>query len=288
MKTVDDGKAADWLLSIPLHQWARHAFNEDAKTDDITNNMTESFNAWIGKVRGLPIVKILDAIRQKSMVRLHKRFAKSCTWEGELTPMAKQKLNQIIKESRKCSLLPGNNDEFEVKDGIPKYAVKLREKKCSCQHWPILGMPCKHAALCIGYKRGKIQDYCHDFYYVKTYQAAYGGVLHPLPEIDLTTAASNTYILPLKLKRNPGRPRKERIRQVDKEVPSGERKRPLTVRCKTCKHLGHNKRSCQHAPVAARVRIFSVLFPLFIIYEFSDQFIALWQSRVHQLGAAEG
>ena len=70
MRTINDGKAPDWLLSILLHQWARHAFNDDAKSDDITNNMTESFNAWLGKVRGLPIFRILDAIRQKSMVRV--------------------------------------------------------------------------------------------------------------------------------------------------------------------------------------------------------------------------
>ena len=74
------------------------------------------------------------------MVRLHKRYAKACTWEGDITPMAKQKLKQIIKDSRRCSLLPGNNDEFEVQDGKPRYAVKLREKSCSCQFWPVAGM----------------------------------------------------------------------------------------------------------------------------------------------------
>ena len=141
MKTVDDGKPTDWLLAIPLQQWARHAFNDDAKCDDITNNMTESFNSWVGKLKGMPIIRIVDCIRQKCMVRLHKRFAKSCTWEGNLTPMAKQKLRQLIKESRNCSLFPGNNDEFEVQDGKPRYAVKLRDKIYSCQFWPVAGMP---------------------------------------------------------------------------------------------------------------------------------------------------
>ena len=121
-------------------------------------------------------------------------------------------------------MLPGNNDEFEVQDGKPRYVVKLREKKCSCQGWPVAGLPCKHASLCIGYKRGNIEEYCSEFFNVKTYQAAYNGVIHPLPETDLTTADPKTYILPLKLKRNPGRPRKERIREADEAGPSTERK----------------------------------------------------------------
>ena len=90
------------------------------------------------------------------MVRLHKRYAKACTWEGELTPMAARKIHDIANASRKCSVMPGNNDEFEVHDGKPKYAVKLREKTCSCRLWAITGMPCKYAALCIGYNRGRL------------------------------------------------------------------------------------------------------------------------------------
>ena len=50
IKQVGEGKPAEWLLAIPLAQWARHAFTEDAWTDDITNNMTESFNSWVGKL----------------------------------------------------------------------------------------------------------------------------------------------------------------------------------------------------------------------------------------------
>ena len=104
-----------------------------------------------------------------------------------MTPIANKRLNDIVKESRKCSLFPRNNNEFEVNNGRATYAVKLREKKCSCRYWPISGMPYKHAALCIGYKRGIIEDFFHEFYHVKTYQKIYSGVIHPLPKYDYTT-----------------------------------------------------------------------------------------------------
>ena len=67
--------------------------------------------------------------------------------------------------------------------------------------WVVAGMPCKHATLCISYKIRKLEDYYNEFFHVKTYQAAYKGVIHPLLE-------AKTFILPLKLKRNPGRPKK--------------------------------------------------------------------------------
>ena len=55
--------------------------------------------------------------------------------------MAINKLKKITKESRKCSLLPGNNVEFEVQDRKPRYDMKLRDNICSCQFWLVAGMP---------------------------------------------------------------------------------------------------------------------------------------------------
>jgi hypothetical protein len=69
-------------------------------------------------------------------------------------------------ESRVCRLLPGKNDEFEVKNGKVRFAMSLRDKACSCKWWDISGMPCKHAAICIGYKRVNIEDYVHKYYTV--------------------------------------------------------------------------------------------------------------------------
>ena len=83
-------------------------------------------------------MRMLDYIRQKCMVRLYKRYAKACTWEGELTLMATKKLHEIVKESRKFSILPRNNDEFEVMDGRLIYAVSLERKNAAVSYGQLL------------------------------------------------------------------------------------------------------------------------------------------------------
>ncbi|KAG5060149.1 hypothetical protein JHK87_001178 [Glycine soja] len=42
--------AADWLLSDvqPKCMWARHTYDSPCKSDHVTNNACEVFNAWIG------------------------------------------------------------------------------------------------------------------------------------------------------------------------------------------------------------------------------------------------
>ncbi|XP_050233596.1 uncharacterized protein LOC126682088 [Mercurialis annua] len=69
IQKIDNGKASKWLLKIKLKHWCKHAFTKDAKSDLISNNMSESFNAWIGKLRGMPITTLLDCFREKCMVR---------------------------------------------------------------------------------------------------------------------------------------------------------------------------------------------------------------------------
>ena len=70
--------AYNWLMEKPLHLWTRHVFDVDVKSDHVTNNMTESFNQWIGTVRGKPILTLLENIRIKLMKRFHDRYVKSC------------------------------------------------------------------------------------------------------------------------------------------------------------------------------------------------------------------
>ena len=68
-----------YLANIPKCNWARHAFSVEIKCDHVTNNFTESFNAWVGELRGKNILALADGLRQKFMKKLHKRYQKGCT-----------------------------------------------------------------------------------------------------------------------------------------------------------------------------------------------------------------
>ena len=64
MKKKKEGKVFNYLLEILLANWTRHAFSPDAKSEYISNNMTESFNSWLLKIRMLPIVQMFDSFRK--------------------------------------------------------------------------------------------------------------------------------------------------------------------------------------------------------------------------------
>ena len=62
----------------------------------------------------MPICNLVDAIRQKCMVRMHRRYAKASTWKGRVTQKVRTTINNLIKESRYCKYVPSINKEFEV------------------------------------------------------------------------------------------------------------------------------------------------------------------------------
>ncbi|KAK4391754.1 hypothetical protein Sango_1953200 [Sesamum angolense] len=55
--------AYDWLLKIPAEMWSRHAFDERLKNDHVTNNISESFNHWVGDLRSKPVLTLVDGLR---------------------------------------------------------------------------------------------------------------------------------------------------------------------------------------------------------------------------------
>ncbi|CAL5407451.1 unnamed protein product [Camellia sinensis] len=86
-------------------------------------------------------------------------------------------------------------------------------------------------------------------YYKHIYFKAYGEIIHPMHDESLWGLVLGVELKPPPLKRMPGRPRKSRRREVDKAAPS---KRSCTVKCIICKGIGHNKRTCQRAPIRGR------------------------------------
>lgn len=48
-------------------------FSNDVKCDYVNNNLSESFNSWVKKIKGLPPVDLLDALRRMIMDLWDKR-----------------------------------------------------------------------------------------------------------------------------------------------------------------------------------------------------------------------
>jgi hypothetical protein len=58
-----------WLEKMPTNTWVRAYFAEFPKTDLLLNNSCEVFNSYILEAREMPILSMLEKIKQQLMTR---------------------------------------------------------------------------------------------------------------------------------------------------------------------------------------------------------------------------
>ncbi|XP_071726878.1 uncharacterized protein [Rutidosis leptorrhynchoides] len=222
--------------------WSRSKFGTISKCDYITNNISEVFNSWIGDLRSQPVLDLLDAIREKFMVRFYKKRKLVEKWNGTLVPMAKSYINSISKNLGEYEVLRSSDNGAQVKFKGKQWEVLLNERTCSYRVWQVKGLPCKHAAAFIGSIRDNKWDKHVDRYFtIEKFKEAYALEISPMPAKDeWVPKPTQDKIYPPIIKRPPGQPKKKRI------VPSNEPKR--RQRCARCGQYGHHDKTCKNSP----------------------------------------
>ena len=66
-------KAMKWIEENHKHLWARCYFSTASKCDYVTNNIAEAFNNWIKHEKELPVIELMDTIRQKIMEKFYQQ-----------------------------------------------------------------------------------------------------------------------------------------------------------------------------------------------------------------------
>lgn len=186
-KAMDEMKkqceqAWQWLSKIPVHTWARWAFDSNCKTDLVNNNLSEVFNRYILDERNKPIVTMLVGIYDKQMVRFDDKRDGGRKSRWEITPHYAEKLEMMKKYARHC--IPQRADEglWQVASGDHTYELNLDSRTCPCRKWDLTGFPCNHAISAI-YKAGKYpEDYVSDFYKKPYYLKSYRPVFYLMPQ----------------------------------------------------------------------------------------------------------
>ncbi|XP_044508956.1 uncharacterized protein LOC123227891 [Mangifera indica] len=249
MKAVDE-TAYKWVIDNEPDQWSRFGFDTEAKSDHITNNMSETFNSWLGEGRELPILSLLELYRRRIMKRLYSRLKAGTEWVTPLPPLVVKKLNKSIETARNVSISYAGLQEFEVIDmnGIPSktYTLNLDKRICDCGMWQLSGIPCQHAICSILHMNfPTIDKFVDDRLQISAYMRTYAEIIHPIPDKRTWPEECEDKLQPPVRHGKAGRPRKAR-----RKDPTEERKRkPMsTLRCSHCHELGHNKRSCQYNP----------------------------------------
>nr|CAD1818535.1 unnamed protein product [Ananas comosus var. bracteatus] len=186
--------------------------------DYLTNNISESFNAWISNDRHRPLIDMLDTIRQKIMVKMEDRRNRARKWDHEIVPTVLKYVNNISKGLGQYEVLWSDEFSAEVIGPQSRFEVRLHETQCSCRLWQVK---------------------------VAKYKEAYASSIAPLPSCDQWVKIDIGHrVLPPILNRPAGRPRNKRIRGSDEMTI---RKRH---RCKRCNKLGHRAKTCKN-PVDA-------------------------------------
>ncbi|KAH9649506.1 SWIM-type domain-containing protein [Citrus sinensis] len=193
--------------------------------------------------RGMPIVRMLEEIRRKIMILIHKRYEQANTWQDELPPLVRRKVIEARVESRTLSVIFDHDKTFEVMEDISKRCVvDLGTKYCDCGEWDVSGLPCKHAMCCIDAMRYNVNDYIHHLLKKTAFKKTYSHQLHPVPDESRWPLLLHDNLLPPLVIRADGRP------QTKRKMEAGENKafkRSSSLRCSKCDQWGHNVRSCK-------------------------------------------
>ncbi|KAL0347882.1 UNVERIFIED_CONTAM: hypothetical protein Scaly_1804200 [Sesamum calycinum] len=151
---------------------------------------------------------------------------------GILTTNMSECINGVLKGAHR---LP---------DGSVHYVVNLAHRTCNCRVWDIKGIPCRHAALGITYKRDNLENFTGNMFTKERYMGAYSYIIHPIPDLSFWPQDVDVNPTNLKLpisKRLAGRPKKSRRKEPGETTVV---KRSNLIRSKKCNGLGHNSRTC--------------------------------------------
>ncbi|KAF6153496.1 hypothetical protein GIB67_027363 [Kingdonia uniflora] len=133
----DQPDAKSWLDREPAEYWCKPHFDSTIKCEHITNNLSESYNNWIIKLRDKPLHKFIEGMNLMMMKLTYDRRKKPKKYNVNfVVPRAKTH----IEEMKKCcnQYIPQGDDANKwvsiSKDG-KKWKVDLVGKTCDCYEW---------------------------------------------------------------------------------------------------------------------------------------------------------
>ncbi|KAK4839467.1 hypothetical protein QYF36_022181 [Acer negundo] len=113
-------KAHTSLMKSKPHKLARHKFEEEIKSDHVTNNMSECFNSWIKEDRDKPILTLFETLRRKVMVRFTDKWVEIEKLNDTITSYTRNRLNETDNEARKLQVIHGRGEYHETMDSRNK------------------------------------------------------------------------------------------------------------------------------------------------------------------------
>ncbi|CAA0842511.1 Unknown protein [Striga hermonthica] len=236
-----DPKVVTYMNQHHNHKWSRSMFSNDVKCDYVNNNLSESFNSWIKKIKDLPLVDLINMLRRMTMDLWEKRRRIGSKLSGIILPTI---IKQLKAKTRGLGQMKVHNLHFTAEvfgfhhDMTPwGHVVDLTTQTCTCGEWEMTGKPCPHALAFIKmFSEIDMATFVHEYYSVERFRTAYGGSIPHMtdksqwPQVDM-----GFKLLPPPLKRKSGRQRKNRFKASHE--PGAKKQQ----RCNKCGEFGHRE-----------------------------------------------
>ncbi|XP_025685839.2 uncharacterized protein [Arachis hypogaea] len=246
-------EAWTYLAKFQPSCWTKSYFSHWPKLDNVTNNMSDVWNAKINHYRGKPILTMLEELRCYLMRRMAKHKKILSTYTGVLAPVQQRKLEDLMKDTKFWTAQwTGDNDRnvFEVQTHSKKVGVNLGRHTCTCNMWQLTGIPCVHALAAIQKRCDRPELYVHPWLKMDAFRATYEHVMKPVNSEEYWVKTGLLSPDPPIIRRPAGRPTKKK-RKADpvEDARDGTKgRRTFKVTCQKCGESGHNAKTCKGPP----------------------------------------
>ncbi|XP_027351685.1 uncharacterized protein LOC113862731 isoform X2 [Abrus precatorius] len=236
-----------WFQQFPPYLWAV-AYFDGVRYGHFTLGVTELLYNWALECHELPIVQMMEHIRQQMVSWFNDRQDMGMRWTSILVPSAEKRILEAIADAHCYQVLRANEVEFEIVSTERTNIVDIRSRECSCRRWQLYGLPCAHAAAALiscGHNAHMFAEPC---FTVQSYRMTYSQMINPIPDksqwrdqgegAEGGGAKVDIIIRPPKTRRPPGRPKKKILRVENFKRPK------RVVQCGRCHMLGHSQKKC--------------------------------------------
>lgn len=236
-----------WFQHFPPHLWAV-AYFEGVRYGHFTLGVTELLYNWALECHELPVVQMMEHIRQQMVSWFNDRQDMGMRWTSILVPSAEKRIMEAISDAHCYQVLRANEVEFEIVSTERTNIVDIRSRECSCRRWQLYGLPCAHAAAALVSCGHNAHMFAEPCFTVQSYRMTYSQMINPIPDksqwreegegAEGGGARADIIIRPPKTRRPPGRPKKKVLRVENFKRPK------RVVQCGRCHMLGHSQKKC--------------------------------------------
>ncbi|CAL9031090.1 unnamed protein product [Prunus brigantina] len=231
-----------YLVRAGLHKWSR-AHCDGRRYNVMTTNIAESINSVLRFARMLPVVHLIEEIRNMLQNWFSQRRDLSMKCKSMLCPdLGEKKLRKRLDAASRMNVVKINDVEYNVLDGDMNGLVHLQNHSCTCRKFDLEQLPCKHAIAVCRHLNLNPYSFASSYYTRTTWAAAYAESIYPVQPQGtwvIPENVQNVNLLPPISRVMPGRRKMKRI--SSKGEDSQARK------CSRCGVKGHYRSTCKEA-----------------------------------------